>query len=122
MLRILDRPLSPDAALVLNDMQTLVDNEPDYASRVTRATALWKSKAGTEARKAAFATIKRELAAISYGVSRCAYCEDSAADEIEHIWPKSLFPQLTFQWSNYAFACGPCNGPKGNRFATVAAD
>ena len=50
------------------------------------------------------------------GPVRCAYCEDSLADEVEHIVPKTLFPERAFDWENYLYACGPCNGPKSNRY------
>jgi len=50
------------------------------------------------------------------------YCEDSAADEVEHHRPKDLYPGHVFAWENYLYACGPCNGPKNNRFAVFAAD
>jgi hypothetical protein len=48
------------------------------------------------------------------------YCEDSAADEVEHHRPKNLYPEHTFAWENYLYSCGPCNGPKNNRFAVSA--
>jgi hypothetical protein len=54
------------------------------------------------------------------GARRCGYCEDSAADEVEHIKPKDLYPETTFIWENYLYACGPCNGPKNNQFAVFA--
>jgi uncharacterized protein (TIGR02646 family) len=54
------------------------------------------------------------------GPVRCAYCEDSLADEVEHIRPKSFFPDRAFAWPNYLFSCGPSNGPKGNRYGVVA--
>lgn len=44
---------------------------------------------------------------------------DSAADEVEHIAPKALFPERVFDWTNYIYACGPCNGPKSNRYSYV---
>jgi len=44
-------------------------------------------------------------------------CEDSAADEVEHFRPKAFYPELTFVWINYLYACGPCNVAKSNRFA-----
>lgn len=47
---------------------------------------------------------------------RCMYCEDSCADEVEHIRPKHLYPETTFVWTNYLYACGPCNGPKSPRY------
>jgi hypothetical protein len=50
------------------------------------------------------------------------YCEDSLADEVEHIYPKNFYPDRVFVWSNYVYACGPCNGPKGSSFAVFTAD
>jgi uncharacterized protein (TIGR02646 family) len=41
---------------------------------------------------------------------RCAYCEDSLHDEVEHIAPKDVYPDKAFEWENYLYACGPCNG------------
>jgi uncharacterized protein (TIGR02646 family) len=54
------------------------------------------------------------------GARRCCYCEDSAADEVEHFRPKDLYPAVAFQWANYLYACGPCNGPKNNHFAIIS--
>ncbi len=48
------------------------------------------------------------------------YCEDAPADEIEHIRPKDLYPEVVFAWENYLYACGPCNGPKNNRFSIIS--
>ena len=47
------------------------------------------------------------------------YCEDSAADEVEHFRPTDLYPEFVFAWMNYLFACGPCNGRKRNRFFVI---
>ena len=30
------------------------------------------------------------------GAKRCMYCEDSAADEVEHHLPKNLYPEFVF--------------------------
>lgn len=49
----------------------------------------------------------------------CCYCEDSCADEVEHIRPKDIYPEWFFVWDNYLYACGPCNSPKGNQFAVI---
>jgi hypothetical protein len=37
------------------------------------------------------------------------YCEDSEATDIEHFYPKSLFPLKAFEWINYLLACSNCN-------------
>ena len=50
------------------------------------------------------------------GERRCSYCEDSCADEVEHVRPKALFPEQVFLWLNYVYACGPCNGFKLNNY------
>lgn len=70
----------------------------------------------------AFDDIKEKLSDMCAGARRCAYCEDSMADEVEHIYPKTLYPSKCFQWGNYLYACGPCNGPKNNKFAIFRND
>ena len=48
---------------------------------------------------------------------RCAYCEARVAhvayEHVEHIKPKSLFPQLAHEWENLTTACPRCNAYKG---------
>ncbi len=64
--------------------------------------------------------IKDSLIKMFHG--KCAYCESKINHidygHIEHYRPKSLFPELTFEWSNLFLACGICNGKtyKGNQF------
>ena len=64
-----------------------------------------------------FQAVRKVLSEMCSGARRCAYCEDSVADEVEHIYPKDLFPDKCYEWANYLYACGPCNGPKNNQFA-----
>jgi uncharacterized protein (TIGR02646 family) len=50
---------------------------------------------------------------------KCAYCELKPSDgggylEVEHILPKSLFPEQTFNWSNFIPSCKNCNIKKSN--------
>lgn len=52
--------------------------------------------------------------------NRCMYCEDNEVQHIEHFWPRAKYPELTFEWLNYLYACGLCNGPKHDRFATIS--
>jgi hypothetical protein len=40
---------------------------------------------------------------------------------VEHVRPKDLYPHVVFTWSNYVYACGPCNGPKASHFAVFVA-
>src|ERR1700691_3879898 len=98
----------------------MVDAEPDFARRVQLATA--KFKQFNRQGNAAFQHVRHTLTLMCAGAKRCMYCEDSAADEVEHHRPKNLYPEYVFAWENYLYACGPCNGPKKNRFAVFAAD
>lgn len=47
---------------------------------------------------------------------KCAYCESKITHiypgDIEHIIPKSVFPRLTFTWSNLTLGCYWCNNKK----------
>lgn len=64
--------------------------------------------------------IKEALSAMFHG--KCAYCESKISHVdygyIEHYRPKSVFPGLTFEWTNLLLACGVCNGAgyKGDNF------
>lgn len=50
---------------------------------------------------------------------KCAYCEAQPLHvtygDIEHIIPKSIQPELTFDWENLTLACDVCNTKKGNQ-------
>jgi uncharacterized protein (TIGR02646 family) len=119
MLRVPDRPVLATTVGVLKSLQHSITLLPDYSDRVNAAIAAWNSKTSSKAKSEAFQDIRKTLALMCVGPIRCAYCEDSLADEIEHIKPKSFFPEFTFSWSNYLYSCGPCNGPKGNRYGAV---
>lgn len=98
----------------LNKKQQEVNNANDYPEQVKVAQGKWDSKDDDH-----FKVVREVLKKMTL-MGRCHYCEDSVADEVEHIKPKTLYPGQVFQWSNYLFACGPCNGShKGDRFAVI---
>ncbi len=66
-----------------------------------------------------FDAVKQTLSEMCSGSKRCAYCEDAPADEVEHIYPKHLYPDKAFDWFNYLYACGTCNVHKKNKFAIL---
>lgn len=102
----------------LEAQQQLIDNLPTYAEKVTSAKKAWDGKS-----KAVFEEVRATLDVICPGARRCHYCEDSAADEVEHVWPKKFYPEKTFIWQNYLFACGPCNGSnKRDQFSVFDED
>jgi uncharacterized protein (TIGR02646 family) len=115
MIQLPSLPLAQTALDKLVEYQDAVDDAPTYAERVERAKKLFAQR--NTKTNATFREVKRVLDAMCSGARRCCYCEDSMADEVEHIRPKDLYPELVFAWTNYLYACGPCNGPKNNQFA-----
>jgi uncharacterized protein (TIGR02646 family) len=51
---------------------------------------------------------------------KCMYCESPISvvspEHIEHYRPKSIYPNLTFEWTNLGLACPWCNIKKDNNF------
>ena len=97
----------------LASWQAIIDNEPTYKDQIAKAKATWGKSNST------IDDIKESLRLLSNNTYRCNYCEDSYSDEIEHIYPKNIYPEKTFVWENYVYACGPCNGPKSNNFSLI---
>lgn len=118
MIRLPNLPLPKPALTRLVGYQRELDSLPDYEKRVERAQERFSSL--NRKGDPTFDSVKATLSKMCVGVQRCAYCEDSLADEVEHIRPKALYPEWVFAWMNYLYACGPCNGPKNNRFAVFA--
>jgi 5-methylcytosine-specific restriction endonuclease McrA len=62
--------------------------------------------------------IKTALLTETHG--KCAYCESKfrhvTYGDIEHIVPKSVRVEKTFEWLNLTVACDVCNTNKGNHF------
>ncbi len=64
--------------------------------------------------------IQAILSCSSHG--KCAFCECHPAEggylQVEHFQPKSIYPDMTFEWSNLLPACGPCNISKSDHDTT----
>jgi uncharacterized protein (TIGR02646 family) len=114
MIAVLDAPLDGQLSTKLQGLQDRISQLDNYAAQVAFAKSSWATKPA-----ALFGELKERLAALCSGNRRCVYCEDSLADEIEHMRPKDLYPEQAYVWRNYVLACGPCNGPKNNRFAIL---
>lgn len=67
------------------------------------------------------AEIKNVLVQETHG--KCAYCESKILHihhgDVEHIFPKSLAPEKTFDWENLTLACEICNQLKSNNDPTM---
>jgi uncharacterized protein (TIGR02646 family) len=53
--------------------------------------------------------------------SYCSYCERQVAASlaVEHVIPKSLYPQLEKEWDNFLLGCTNCNSLKGDRVVEI---
>lgn len=120
MVRLANVDLPQQALKELRGFQQRVDAGRTYVEKVTLAKRLFSQQNRLGSRT--FNAVKQSLTKMCSGARRCCYCEDSVADEIEHIKPKNIYPELVFVWENYLYACGPCNGPKNNRFAVFTVD
>ena len=51
---------------------------------------------------------------------KCMYCESKITatyfGDVEHIRPKTRFPELEFVWENHGFVCAKCNNAKRDRW------
>lgn len=104
----------------LADFQASISIAPLFADRSAKAKTAFKTQ--NKRGKPTFDAVKVALTKMCAGARRCVYCEDSVADEVEHIYPKDLYPEKVFVWDNYVYACGSCNGPKNNQFAVFRTD
>jgi len=105
MLHLTHKDLSAQTQNHLNARQSDIDGKAPFAIRADRAGSLWDAKTGSKLGDLAFAEIKTTLIVMCIGVEICNYCEQSEASDIEHILPKSLFPEHAFRWTNYLLAC-----------------
>lgn len=109
MIRLASETISSAAQDRLNYLQRQVDEQADFEQKASRADSLWRNKSGSETGKAAFDEIRNTLIKMCISVEVCNYCEQNEANDIEHIYPKSLFPEKAFVWENYLLACKQCN-------------
>jgi uncharacterized protein (TIGR02646 family) len=65
--------------------------------------------------------IQDTLSRSSYG--KCSFCECHPAEggylQVEHFHPKSIYPDMTFDWKNLLPACGPCNTSKSSHDTAI---
>jgi uncharacterized protein (TIGR02646 family) len=72
-------------------------------------------RVGDWATSTAKRVLKEPLDAMAHG--KCVYCESAlnvtAALQIDHYVPKSVYPDDVLTWDNLLPACSKCNGAKG---------
>jgi uncharacterized protein (TIGR02646 family) len=118
MIQLPHAPLPKRTEKQLAGYQSKIDGLADYEAQVREAKRLFTRY--NRSHNAAFKVVRAKLVKICSGARRCCYCEDSFANQVEHIKPKDLYPEETFLWKNYVYACSRCNGPKNNKFAVFS--
>jgi uncharacterized protein (TIGR02646 family) len=79
-----------------------------------KAASLWASTGDPRSRRKH--RYRREFQEVLVRMTSgglCMYCEHNSANEVEHFWPKSVYPERTFCWDNLLLICGECNNLKG---------
>jgi len=76
----------------------------------------YRSRVGTRPTDSHWRRFHDDLLDIFFG--NCGYCEEISRGEMDHFRPKSRFPELVYDWSNWVFACHDCNNFKGEKWPT----
>jgi hypothetical protein len=110
VLRLPNRSISPDTARALGSFRHWWTLARPFEERVALAKAWWKKKSGRKARETAFEEVKAKLGEMAFGSVRCAYCEDSAADESSTSSPRRSCRARLSTGTIIAMPAGPAMG------------
>jgi uncharacterized protein (TIGR02646 family) len=108
MIQLVSKNIPNTTQIELDKLQNRVNALSTFALKADKAKSLWNTKGGNNG-KVAFETIKTTLTEMCVAIEVCNYCEQNEANDIEHIAPKSFFPERAFVWNNYLLACKQCN-------------
>jgi uncharacterized protein (TIGR02646 family) len=93
--------------------------EPDGLAQIrSNLTICWvrryQNRIGTKPADSRWRRFHGDLGGVFFGNS--AYCEEISRGETDHFRPKSRFPELVYEWSNWVFSCHDCNNFKGEKW------
>lgn len=95
----------------------LVNHGDDWTKVIVDKLAINEKPTTSEKTKYRHPEIKAALVLETNG--KCAYCESKLKHihhgDVEHIYPKSLLPEKTFEWENLTIACEICNQNKSDK-------
>lgn len=109
MIRLTSKKLTPSTSKHLAAVQQVISAETTFEAQAKKASSKWDSKTSGQDARAAFVEIKATLLKMCVGVEICVYCENNEATDVEHIFPKKMYPEKAFSWDNYVLACKHCN-------------
>jgi uncharacterized protein (TIGR02646 family) len=113
MLKLPNNPLPDIANARLQRWQNEINGLATYDLKVQEAKKQFPKKRQLKT----FKTVVKTLSLGLPGVERCAYCEDSFGNQVEHIAPKEFYPERVFEFDNFLMACNPCNSQKWTKYA-----
>jgi 5-methylcytosine-specific restriction endonuclease McrA len=103
--------------------QILADNVTAWTATLTDKIARGETPTDTEKTRYRHPQVKAAL--IDETKGKCAYCESKLLHihhgDVEHIYPKSLAPERSFEWENLTLACEICNQNKSNKDPLIEA-
>ena len=76
----------------------------------------YRLRVGTKPNDSHWTSFKSDLERVFAGL--CAYCECACRGEVDHFRPKSIFPELVYDWANWLLSCHDCNHAKGDKWPT----
>ena len=93
--------------------------EPSSLENVRRThtpkwVAYYREGGGRKPSDVRWQYFREELEKRFHGI--CGYCEEYVRGEVDHFRPKSKFPELVYEWSNWVFACRSCNASKKDKW------
>ena len=101
---------------------TKVEQPPRLQANCQTLTAAYVAAGGRGSSPWRTKEILDALIAETFG--KCAYCESKMSSvsfpHVEHIKPKSLFPELVVDWKNLTLACQVCNTNKLDYYDEIA--
>jgi uncharacterized protein (TIGR02646 family) len=94
-------------------------SEPNRLAAVrSRYTPRWvehyRNGTGPRPGDSRWRDFRNDLGEVFFGL--CGYCERASPGEVDHFRPKSKFPELVYEWSNWVFACHTCNSAKREKW------
>jgi len=110
MKRMQRTDLPKDAERYLGKRQQTADKK--HQQQKLDPTVDWKSARQTQSMSKVLAT----LHGMTGKRQRCMYCLDSHGSDIEHFWPKAVYPEHMYQWANLLLCCTHCGRLKGHQF------
>ena len=105
------RPALPSRVVQYLDRQQHKVDQKQLAGELDME-AFWKSRRATKTVGLALKALQKAMGP----TEPCMYCVDNHGTDVEHFWPKGLYPHKSFDWNNWLLCCTECGRIKGVQF------